>query len=147
MGPSPAAHFTLRGPRRSNAPGLPDCVSLPAAPRRTDRTAIDDRGGHARRVRYVEVGGHSGRTCHSTKGVGMWAVIGAWEIDASLIEELRALVPEMAKGKVGMPGFVHGTWTQDGHVLMFFADEQSARRYHGDMLSQVAVERPGLRGI
>ena len=77
----------------------------------------------------------------------MWAVIGAWEIDASLIEELRALVPEMAKGKVGIPGFVHGTWTQDGHVLMVFADEQSARRYHGDMLSQGAVERPGLRCI
>jgi hypothetical protein len=77
----------------------------------------------------------------------MWAVIGVWEIDSSLIDDLRALVPEMARGKIGMLGFVHGTWTRDGHVMMVFADEHSARRYHGDMLAQGAVERPGLRCI
>jgi hypothetical protein len=77
----------------------------------------------------------------------MWAVIGVWEIDPSLIEEGRAQVPEMAQGTIGMPGFLHGTWTQDGHVMMVFADEQTARRYHGDMLAQGAVERPGLRCI
>jgi hypothetical protein len=65
----------------------------------------------------------------------------------SLIEELRARVPEMARGKIGMPGFMHGMWTRDGHVMMVFADEQAARRYHGDMLVQGAVERPGLRCI
>jgi hypothetical protein len=77
----------------------------------------------------------------------MWAAIGVWQIDASLIEELRALVPEMAQGKIGMPGFGYGTWTRDGHVMMVFADEQAARRYHGDMLAQGTVERPGLRCI
>jgi hypothetical protein len=77
----------------------------------------------------------------------MWAVIGVWEIDSSLIEAVRAQVPEMAQGKIGMPGFLHGTWTQDGHVMMVFADEQAARRYHGDMLAQGAVERPGLRCV
>jgi hypothetical protein len=46
-----------------------------------------------------------------------------------------------------MPGFVHGTWTQDGHVMMVFADEQAARRYHGEMLAQGAGERPGLRCV
>jgi hypothetical protein len=77
----------------------------------------------------------------------MWAVIGVWEIDASLLEQVRAQIPEMASGKIGMPGFLHGTWTQDGHVMMVFADEQAARRYHGDMLTQGAVDRPGLRSI
>ena len=77
----------------------------------------------------------------------MWAVIGVWEIDSSLIDELRALIPEMAQGKIGMPGFLHGTWTRDGHVMMVFGDEESARRYHGDMLAQGAVERPGQRCI
>jgi hypothetical protein len=58
----------------------------------------------------------------------MWAVIGVWEIDSSLIDDLRALVPEMARGKVGMLGFVHGTWTLDGHVMMVFADEGQRQR-------------------
>ena len=77
----------------------------------------------------------------------MWAVVGVWEIDASLIEQVRAQVPEMAQGKIGMPGFLHGTWTRDGHVMMVFADEQAARRYHGEMMPQGAGERPGLRCI
>jgi hypothetical protein len=77
----------------------------------------------------------------------MWAVIGVWEFDSALREQLQALIPEMAQGKVGMPGFVHGTWTMDGHVMQVFADEQTARRYHGDMLAQGAVERPGQRCI
>ena len=77
----------------------------------------------------------------------MWAVVGVWEIDPSLIDEVRAQVPEMARGKTEMPGFVHGTWTQDGHVMMVFADEQAARRYHGEMLALGAGERPGLRCV
>jgi len=31
--------------------------------------------------------------------------------------------------------------------MMVFADEQAARRYHGDMLAQGAVDRPGLRSV
>jgi hypothetical protein len=75
---------------------------------------------------------------------GLWS---GWKIVASLIEEVRAQVPEMAHGKIGMPGFLHGTWTRDGHVMMVFADEQTAGRYHSDMLAQGAVERPGLRCV
>jgi len=81
------------------------------------------------------------------KELRMWAVIGVWEFDSSIIEQVRALIPDMAQGKLGMPGFVHGTWTVDGHALLVFADELSARRYHGDMLDQGAVERPGQRCI
>jgi len=77
----------------------------------------------------------------------MWAVIGVWEIDASVIEAVRAQIPDMAQGKTRMPGFVHGTWTQDGHAMLVFADEAAARRYHADMLAQGAGERPGLRTI
>jgi hypothetical protein len=77
----------------------------------------------------------------------MWAVAGVWEIDPSLINEVRAQVPEMARSKTAMPGFAHGTRTQDGHVMMVFADEQAARRYHGEMLAQGAGERPGLRCV
>jgi hypothetical protein len=61
----------------------------------------------------------------------MWAVIGVWKIDPSVIEELRAQVPLMASSKVGTPGFLHGTWTLDGHMMQVFADERNARRYHG----------------
>jgi hypothetical protein len=81
------------------------------------------------------------------KGAAMWAVIGVWDIDASLLDAIRARIPEMASSKIGMPGFLHGTWTRDGHVMMVFADEDGARRYHADMLSQGAVERPGQRNI
>ena len=77
----------------------------------------------------------------------MWAVIGVWDVDPVLRDQLQALIPEMAQGKVGMPGFLHGTWTIDGHVMQVFADEQTARQYHGDMLAQGAVERPGQRCI
>ena len=77
----------------------------------------------------------------------MWAVIGVWKLDSSVIEQVRALIPDMAQGKLTMPGFVHGTWTVDGHAILVFADEQSARRYHSDMLAQGAVERPGQRCI
>lgn len=77
----------------------------------------------------------------------MWAVIGVWKFDSPLLETMRARIPEMAQGKIGMPGFVHGTWTVDGHVMQVFSDEQSARRYHAEMLAQGAVERPGQRCI
>lgn len=77
----------------------------------------------------------------------MWAVVGVWQIDPALIDDVRASIPAMAEGKIGMPGYRHGTWTQDGHALLVFADEESARRYHGDMLAQGAVDRPGLRSI
>ena len=77
----------------------------------------------------------------------MWAVIGVWEFDSPLLEIVRARIPEMAQGKVGTQGFVHGTWTVDGHVMQVYADEESARRYHADMLAQGAVERPGQRCV
>jgi hypothetical protein len=60
---------------------------------------------------------------------------------------MRALVPAMAAGKVGMPGFLHGTWTLDGHAVLVFEDENSARRYHDDMRSKGAIEAPGQRCI
>ena len=77
----------------------------------------------------------------------MWAVIGVWKIAPSAIDELRAQVPTMASSKVGTPGFLHGTWTLDGHMMQVFADERNARRYHDAMLAQGAVERPGVRCI
>ncbi len=77
----------------------------------------------------------------------MWAVIGVWEIDPSAINELRAQIPLMASSKVGTPGFLHGTWTLDGHMMQVFADEQNARRYHDAMLAQDAVDRPGVKSI
>lgn len=77
----------------------------------------------------------------------MWAVIGVWEFDSPLLEMMRARIPEMAQGKIGTPGFVHGTWTVDGHVMQVYADEESARRYHAAMLAQGAVERPGQRCV
>lgn len=77
----------------------------------------------------------------------MWAVIGVWDIAPELIDELRAQVPLMASSKVGTPGFLHGTWTLDGHMVQVYADEASARRYHEDMLAQGATERPGLRCV
>ncbi len=77
----------------------------------------------------------------------MWAVVGVWELDASRLEQVRALIPEMARSKLAMQGFVHGTWTLDGHALLVFDDEQSARRYHRDMLNQGSVEGPGQRCI
>jgi hypothetical protein len=75
----------------------------------------------------------------------MWAVIGVWKIDPSVIDELRAQVPLMASSKVGTPGFLHGTWTLDGHMVQVYADEQNARRYHEAMLDQGAVERLGVQ--
>lgn len=72
--------------------------------------------------------------------------IGVWKIDPSVIDELRAQVPLMASSEVGTPGFLHGTWTLDGHMMQVFADER-ARRYHEAMLAQGAVERPGVQCI
>jgi hypothetical protein len=77
----------------------------------------------------------------------MWAVIGVWDIAPERIEELRAQVPLMASSKVGMPGFLHGTWTLDGHMIQVFGDEASARKYHGDMVEQGHVEQPGVRSV
>jgi hypothetical protein len=77
----------------------------------------------------------------------MWAVIGVWDIDKGLIDELRAQVPLMASSKIGRPGFVHGTWTVDGHMVQVFADEANARAYHQAMLDQGAVDRPGIRSV
>ena len=53
----------------------------------------------------------------------------------------------MASSKVGTPGFVHGTWTLDGHMMQVYIDEQTARRYHDAMLTQGAVEPPGVKCI
>ena len=75
----------------------------------------------------------------------MWAVIGVWEFDPELLDEIRPQLPAMAAGKLGVPGFLHGVWTVDGHVMQVYADEANARRYHQDMLTQGAVERPGQR--
>ena len=75
----------------------------------------------------------------------MWAVVGVWEIDASLIEQVRAQVPEMAQGKIGMPGFLHGTWTRDGHVMMVFADEQAARRAFATPTAPRGQQQAGAR--
>ena len=77
----------------------------------------------------------------------MWAVIGVWDLDPDRATELRALVPAMAAGKVGMPGFLHGTWTLNGHAVLVFADEPSARRYHDEMRSSGAFEGPGQRCV
>lgn len=77
----------------------------------------------------------------------MWAVIGVWDIDPGLIDVLRAQVPAMAHGKIALPGFLHGTWTLDGHMIQVYADEASARRYYEDMLTQGAVDRPGIRSV
>ncbi|HEY3560892.1 MAG TPA: hypothetical protein VGL05_25695 [Kribbella sp.] len=77
----------------------------------------------------------------------MWAVIGVWDIDPELIDGLRAQLPAMAHGKIALPGFVHGTWTVDGHMVQVYADEASARRYHQAMLEQGAVEQPGVRNV
>jgi hypothetical protein len=77
----------------------------------------------------------------------MWAVIGVWKIDQPLLDELRAQIPAMAEGKLGLSGYLHGTWTLDGHMMQVYADEQSARRYHADMLTRGLVERPGVQCI
>ena len=77
----------------------------------------------------------------------MWAVIGVWECDPEVLGALRRQLPAMAEGKLELPGFVHGTWTVDGHMMQVYADEVSARRYHQDMIRQGAVERPGQRCI
>lgn len=77
----------------------------------------------------------------------MWAVVGVWDIDAEAIEPLRDQLTLMAAGKIGLPGFVHGTWTRDGHMIQVYADEQNARRYHQAMIDQGAVEPPGVRNI
>ncbi|MEU4195580.1 hypothetical protein AB0E69_27015 [Kribbella sp. NPDC026611] len=77
----------------------------------------------------------------------MWAVIGVWDIDEDLIDAIRSQVPDMAAGKINLPGFVHGTWTMDGHAVLVFADEPSALQYYEDMLTQGAVDRPGIRSV
>ncbi|MEV6240842.1 hypothetical protein [Lentzea sp. NPDC051838] len=77
----------------------------------------------------------------------MWAVIGVWDIDPDKIDELRAQVPLMASSKVGLPGFVHGTWTLDGHMIQVYDNEADARRYHQAMIDQGAVEQPGVRNV
>ena len=77
----------------------------------------------------------------------MWAVIGVWEFDPDVLTGLRPQLPAMAEGKLALPGFIHGTWTVDGHVMQVYADEVSARTYHQDMIRQGAVERPGQRCI
>jgi hypothetical protein len=77
----------------------------------------------------------------------MWAVIGVWKIDPSVIVELRAAVPLMASSKVGTPGFLHGTWTLGGRMVQVYADEQNARRYHDAMVAQGALERPGVECV
>lgn len=77
----------------------------------------------------------------------MWAVIGVWELNPEMHDEWRAQVPLMASSKVGLPGFVHGTWTQDGHAIQVYDNEADARRYHGDMVEKGYLERPGLRNV
>jgi hypothetical protein len=77
----------------------------------------------------------------------MWAVIGVRDIGPELIDELRAQVPLMASSKVGTPGFLHGTWTLDGHMVQVYADEANARRYHDEMRAGGFLERPGLRCV
>lgn len=53
----------------------------------------------------------------------------------------------MASSKVGLPEFVHGTWTLDGYMIQLYSDEASARRYHQDVLDQGAVNQPCVRNI
>jgi hypothetical protein len=77
----------------------------------------------------------------------MWAVIGVWDIAPEKIDELRAQVPLMASSKVGTPGFVHGTWTLDGHMVQVYADEANARRYHDDMRDRGLLDQPGVRCV
>ncbi|MEV6281305.1 hypothetical protein [Kribbella sp. NPDC051770] len=77
----------------------------------------------------------------------MWAVIGVWDIDADQIDGLREQLTLMAASKIPMPGFVHGTWTRDGHMVQVYNDELCARRYHQDMLDQHVVDRPGVRNL
>ncbi|MEV7037680.1 hypothetical protein [Amycolatopsis sp. NPDC051061] len=77
----------------------------------------------------------------------MWAVIGVWDIAPEKLDELRAQVPLMASSKVGTPGFVHGTWTLDGHMIQVYADEANARRYHQEMLDGGFTEQPGVRCV
>ena len=60
-------------------------------------------------------------------------------------DEWRAQVPLMASAKVGTPGFVNGTWTQDGHAIQVFDNEDDARRYHAKMRDEGYLERPGLK--
>lgn len=77
----------------------------------------------------------------------MWAVIGVWRIDADAIGDLRERIPLMAAGKIDLPGFLHGTWTRDGHMIQVYADEQSAKNYHQDMINRHLVEPPGVRNL
>lgn len=77
----------------------------------------------------------------------MWAVIGVWELSPEMHDEWRAQVPLMASSKVGLPGFVHGTWTQDGQMIQVYDNEADARRYHADMVEKGYLERPGLRSV
>ncbi|RAS60820.1 hypothetical protein C8D87_111239 [Lentzea atacamensis] len=50
----------------------------------------------------------------------MWAVIGVWKLNLEMHDEWRAQVPLMASSKVWLPGFVHGTRTQDGHAIQVY---------------------------
>jgi hypothetical protein len=82
----------------------------------------------------------------ATRGAA-WGVIGVWDINPEVIDELRAQVPLMASSKAGLPGFVHGTWMLDGHMIQVYEDGANARRYHEDMREQGHLERPGVRCI
>ncbi|MGW6282997.1 hypothetical protein [Kribbella sp. NPDC055071] len=77
----------------------------------------------------------------------MWAVIGVWDIDPELIEGLRDQLSLMASSKIALSGFVHGTWTMDGHMIQVYDNEADARSYHQAMLDQGAVDRPGIRSV
>ena len=77
----------------------------------------------------------------------MWAVVGVWDIDPKIVEDLRDQVPLLASSKVTFPGFVHGVWTMDGHAILVFEDEGSARRYHEGVVEQGGVDQPGVRSI
>jgi hypothetical protein len=61
--------------------------------------------------------------------------------------EVRERVPAMAARKVDMEGFVYGTWTVDGHTLLLFADEGSARSYNDEMVRMGAIDGPGMRCV
>jgi len=77
----------------------------------------------------------------------MWAVVGVWDIDPKIVEDLRDQVPLLTSSEVTFPGFVHGVWTMDGHAILVFEDEGSARGYHDGVVEQGGVEQPGVRSI
>ena len=77
----------------------------------------------------------------------MWAVVGVWDVDSEIIDDIRAQVPLLASSKVTFPGFLRGVWTMDAHAILVFEDESSARRYYDGVIEQGAVEQPGVRNI